>query len=47
MKLADIGHFWVGVERKAVPYGTIAGAPMYVQYLIPSQVRHQLPVVNT
>lgn len=45
MKLADIGHFWVGVERKQVQYGTIAGAPMYVQYLIPSEVRHQLPIV--
>ncbi len=45
MKLADIGHFWVGVERKQVPYGVIAGAPTYVQYLIPADVRHPLPVV--
>ncbi|HXD75983.1 MAG TPA: alpha/beta fold hydrolase [Vicinamibacterales bacterium] len=45
MKLADIGHFWVGVERKQVQYGVIAGAPMYVQYLIPSEIRHQLPIV--
>jgi pimeloyl-ACP methyl ester carboxylesterase len=28
-----------------VPYGAIAGAPMYVQYLIPSEVRFPLPVV--
>ena len=45
MKLADIGHFWVGVERKQMNYGVIAGAPMYVQYLIPSEVRHALPIV--
>jgi pimeloyl-ACP methyl ester carboxylesterase len=45
MNLADIGHFWVGVERKQMPYGVIAGAPMYVQYLIPKDVHHELPVV--
>src|SRR5436190_17629512 len=39
MKLADIGHFWVGVERKQMPYGVIAGAPMFVQYLVPAVVR--------
>ncbi len=45
MKLSDIGHFWIGVERKPVPYGVIAGAPMYVQYLTPADVRHELPIV--
>ena len=45
MKLADQGFFWVGTERKTVPYGTILSGQMYVQYLIPSQVRHPHPVV--
>jgi pimeloyl-ACP methyl ester carboxylesterase len=45
MKLADMGYFWVGVEHKKMPYGTIAAGQMYVQYLIPQQVRHQTPIV--
>ena len=34
MKLAGQGCFWVGTERKQVPYGTIERGQMYVQYLI-------------
>jgi pimeloyl-ACP methyl ester carboxylesterase len=45
MRLAERGHFWVGIERKKVPYGTILAGPMYVQYLTPAQVRHSVPVV--
>jgi pimeloyl-ACP methyl ester carboxylesterase len=45
LKLADIGHFWVGTERKEMPYGVIAGAATFVQYLIPAEVRHPLPIV--
>ena len=45
MNLADLGHFWTGVERKKMPYGTIVTGQMYVQYLIPRQVRHPLPIV--
>jgi pimeloyl-ACP methyl ester carboxylesterase len=45
LKLADTGHFWIGVERKEMPYGVISGAPMYVQYLIPETVRFPLPIV--
>jgi pimeloyl-ACP methyl ester carboxylesterase len=45
LKLARQGFFWVGVEHKQTPYGVIAGAPMYVQYLIPRVVRHETPVV--
>jgi pimeloyl-ACP methyl ester carboxylesterase len=45
MKLADIGHFWVGTEHKKMPYGTIVAGQMYVQYLIPQRVRHQTPIV--
>jgi pimeloyl-ACP methyl ester carboxylesterase len=45
MKLADCGHFWVGAERKQTDYGLIAAAATFVQYLIPAEVRHPLPVV--
>jgi len=45
MDLADQGFFWVGVERKKTPYGVIAGAPMYIQYLTPKELRHQTPIV--
>ena len=45
MKLADQGFFWVGAELKTMPYGTIISGQMYVQYLVPAQVRHPYPVV--
>jgi pimeloyl-ACP methyl ester carboxylesterase len=45
MKLADMGHFWVGLEHKKMPYGTILTGQMYVQYFTPAQVRHPYPVV--
>src|SRR5581483_4322556 len=45
MKLADQGYFWVGTERKQVPYGVVQRGQMYVQYFVPAQVRHQYPVV--
>jgi pimeloyl-ACP methyl ester carboxylesterase len=45
MRLADHGFFWVGIERREMDYGVIAGPAMFVQYLIPDQVRHELPVV--
>ena len=45
MTLADQGFFWVGTEHKTMPYGTIVSGQMYVQYLIPAQVRHPHPVV--
>ena len=45
MKLADMGYFWVGTEHKKMPYGTILTGQMYVQYFVPSQVRHPYPVV--
>ncbi|MBI4265797.1 MAG: hypothetical protein HY657_15585 [Acidobacteria bacterium] len=45
MKLADTGNFWVGVERKTMPYGVIAAGQMYVQYLIPERVQRPFPVV--
>jgi pimeloyl-ACP methyl ester carboxylesterase len=45
LKLADQGGFWIGVHRKQMPYGTIAQGQMFVQYMIPAQKRHALPVV--
>ena len=45
MKLADMGHFWVGLEHKKMPYGTVLAGQMYVQYMIPAQVRHPYPIV--
>ncbi len=45
MKLADQGGFWVGVKHKQMPYGTIAQGQMFVQYMIPAEKRHALPVV--
>ena len=45
MKLADTGHFWVGIGRKQMPYGTVASGQTFVQYFVPSQVRHRYPIV--
>jgi pimeloyl-ACP methyl ester carboxylesterase len=45
LKLADQGCFWVGVERKQMPYGAIALGQMFVQYMIPAEKRHANPVV--
>jgi pimeloyl-ACP methyl ester carboxylesterase len=47
LKLADQGCFWVGVQRKQMPYGTIAQGQMYVQYMIPAEKRYPYPVVLT
>lgn len=44
-KLADQGHFWVGVQRKTVPYGTIPMGQMFVQYMKPAEKTRPLPVV--
>jgi pimeloyl-ACP methyl ester carboxylesterase len=45
LMLADQGGFWVGIQRKQMPYGTIAQGQMFVQYMIPAEKRHALPVV--
>jgi pimeloyl-ACP methyl ester carboxylesterase len=45
VKLADQGCFWTGVERKKMPYGTIATGQMYVQYFVPAEVRYPHPIV--
>jgi pimeloyl-ACP methyl ester carboxylesterase len=45
MKLADYGYFWVGTEHKAMDYGTILAGQMYVQEMVPQEVRFPVPVV--
>jgi len=45
LKLADQGFFWIGINRKKMPYGTILAGQMYVQYLTPAEVRHPYPVI--
>jgi pimeloyl-ACP methyl ester carboxylesterase len=45
LKLADQGCFWVGVQRKTMPYGSIPQGQMFVQYMIPAEKRHPYPVV--
>jgi len=45
LKLADQGGFWIGTQRKTMPYGTIALGQMFVQYMIPAEKRHPYPVV--
>src|SRR5205823_4673631 len=34
LKLADQGGFWIGIQHKQMPYGTIAQGQMFVQYMI-------------
>ncbi|MBI4265792.1 MAG: alpha/beta fold hydrolase [Acidobacteria bacterium] len=45
MRLANMGYFWVGAEVQKRDYGTIVFGQMYVQYLVPEQIRHPNPVV--
>src|SRR3989442_7379899 len=46
LDLAEWSYFWVGVEQAHLPRGTtVSGKQMYVEYWIPSLVRHPLPIV--
>jgi pimeloyl-ACP methyl ester carboxylesterase len=45
LTISEQGAFWVGVGRKPTEAGTAAEAAMYVQYQIPADLRHPLPVV--
>ena len=45
LKLADQGGFWIGAQRKSMPYGTIPMGQMFVQYMIPAEKKHPYPVV--
>lgn len=43
--LSEQGGFWVGVGRRQTEAGTVPEAAMYVQFQIPADLRHPLPVV--
>src|ERR1700760_3906241 len=44
--IAEWSYFWVGHERASLAKGTyVGGKQMYVEYWIPSVVRHPLPIV--
>jgi pimeloyl-ACP methyl ester carboxylesterase len=45
--IAEHNYFWVGVERTEVPgVGTATtGEQMFVQYFVPAEARHELPLV--
>ena len=45
MRLANMGFFWVGAEVTKKDYGTVVVGQMYVQYLIPEQIRQPFPIV--
>jgi pimeloyl-ACP methyl ester carboxylesterase len=45
MRLADYGHFWVGVQRKETEHGTIAGGQMHVQFFVPETLSQPFPLV--
>jgi pimeloyl-ACP methyl ester carboxylesterase len=45
VKLQEQGCFWVGIRKKAMPYGTIPQGQMFVQYMIPAEKRYPYPVV--
>jgi pimeloyl-ACP methyl ester carboxylesterase len=44
--LAEWSYFWVGVERAPLARGTyVGGKQMYVEYWIPTVVKHPVPIV--
>jgi pimeloyl-ACP methyl ester carboxylesterase len=44
-RLHDQGHFYVGVQRKQMPYGTIPMGQMFVQFMKPAEKTRPLPIV--
>jgi len=46
LDIADWSYFWYGVERVKLARGTVVnGGQMFVERWIPTQVRHQYPIV--
>ncbi|WP_075790904.1 alpha/beta hydrolase [Massilia putida] len=45
LTLAEQGHFWVNIERRALDGASVACGQMFVQYQIPAQQRHPHPIV--
>jgi pimeloyl-ACP methyl ester carboxylesterase len=44
-RVREQGHFFVGVQRKTMPYGTIPMGQMFVQYIKPERKTRPLPIV--
>lgn len=46
LDLAEWSYFWLGVKRAPLARGTVAnGEQMYVEYMVPAQVRHPFAIV--
>ena len=46
LDLAEWSYFWIGVERADLARGTVVnGRQMYVEYMVPAQLRHPWPIV--
>lgn len=45
LALAAQGFFWVGGQRLDTPAGPVMRGQMYVEYWIPADLRHPLPIV--
>ncbi len=45
LELAAQGFFWVGAQRFETPVGTVLRGQMYVEYWIPKELLHPLPIV--
>lgn len=45
MRLADHSYFFVGIDRKTMPYGTVVHGQSGVQVFTPAEVRHPYPIV--
>src|SRR5262249_10290389 len=46
LDIAEWSYFWVGIERADLGKGmVVTGKQMYVEYQIPSKVKHPYPIV--
>jgi len=45
LNLAAHGHFWTGLQQVTTPAGIALRGQMYVEYWVPSNLRHKLPIV--
>jgi len=45
LRLADHNYFFVGIEKKETPYGTVVHGQTGVQVFTPAEVRHRYPII--
>ena len=45
LNLAAQGFFWTGLQQVALPTGMALRGQMYVEYWVPSDLRHKVPIV--